>query len=257
MSSIVLFRYDRDYPVCRQALKALRALNPGLAIHGLYGGDRPGDLPDDLTTLLDGNWTIPGDDHYHKWKDGDLCVRDWYAATGRHLAFDHLYLIEWDMLFLKPLAALYGPLAQGANYGTFLAKHRYADVRDWFFLDQHRYEVEWMLKHLEKNGLPVPLDHLSFGKMCGVVFCRAFLDRFGAAPVPSYSNDEVRFSVYSAAFGIPLLDNRIGGDPRNIFHVDGETMLGQAEVETVHARGGAFLHPVRTLIDGLDAMLTA
>ena len=256
MTGIVLFRYDRDFPVCEQALRLLRLFNPGMGVHGLYGGLQPDDLPATLTRLLDTNWTIPGDDSYHKWKDGDLCVRDWYRAEGRNLAFDHIYLIEWDMLCLKPLSELYGPLEPDVNYGTFFTLHAYRDVRDWFFLDQHRHEVAWMIDRLAQGGMPVALETLSFGKMVGVVFCRAFLDKFGASPVPSYSNDEVRFSVYSAAFGFPLRDNGIAIDARNSCYVDGEMVFTAADVDRLRAQGGGMIHPVRIVVEGLEAKLS-
>ena len=256
MSAIVLFRYSRELPICLQALRLVRALNPGLPIHGLYGGDVLEELPAELTDLLESNWRMPTDDFFYKWKNGDLCARAWFQAHGRHLSFDHVYLLEWDMLFLKPLHQVYGPLEPGANYATLFGDHAYAQEIEWHWITYHyRWETRQLLDHLAEDGLPVVLEDLSFAIMGGTVFCRPFLERFASMAVPSYSNDELRLSVYSAAFGIPLYDNRIhprGGEDGNIYYANNEDVLTPAHVETVMARGGAVLHPVRFLLGDLE-----
>ena len=96
--------------VCRSRVRQLRALNPGVPLHGLYGGDRP--LPDAAARVgarllsLDGVYASAHDGRWN-WKNGDLALLDWFRDVGRRLTFDVLHFVEWDLVCLEPLAEVY------------------------------------------------------------------------------------------------------------------------------------------------------
>ena len=105
----VLFWVYRDLLVCRNRLDLLRRDNPDTAIFGLYGGpaaeaDRFRDV---LAPQLDDFWAFP-DSESSKWKwlNGDLMLAAWYEARGRDLAWEHVFVAQWDMLVLRPLDEL-------------------------------------------------------------------------------------------------------------------------------------------------------
>lgn len=258
MSEIILFRYHRDFAVCEQTLRQLKRLNPDLGIHGLYGGSPAEVLPTSLTDLLDSNWTVPSDDYFYKWRNGDLCARLWYQHIGRTLDFDHVYFLEWDMLFTRPLREVYGTLQQGANYATIFGDYRHALDIDWWWITGHYgRETSLLLSELSWRGAPVDLTALNFGNVGAAVFCRPFLDRYAREAVPSYSNDELRLSVYSRAYGIPLLDNGIKDRDAlrgNIFHAE-DSVLTRDDFDQFMAREGEVIHPLRFIVEGIDEMI--
>jgi hypothetical protein len=249
----ILFRFHKDPAVCIQNLQILRRLNPGLAIDGLYGGENVREnLPEELTQLFDTFWAIPIEDPYYKWKNGDLCARWWYKEAGFRLSFSHLYFIEWDMLFVRPLAQAYGPLKEDCNYASVFGSCDDARKSHWYWIrEQFGVEVGETLDLLKQQGHAVDFDSLDFAIMGGAVFCRKFLDLYTAQPVPSHSNDEARFSLWSAALGIPLLDNSLMRDSRNRFNAENKNYY-ESDVNAVIASGGSLVHPLRIVIDGLE-----
>lgn len=256
MTDIILFRYHRAYDVCVQTLQLLRKLNPDTPIHGLYGGnDLLEDIPSELTSLLDSNWAIPIDDFYYKWKNGDLCVRWWFREKGRDISFDHAYFLEWDMLLFKPLSVIYGPLDKDTNYSTIFGDFDYARSINWYWIrEQFGVETDQLLEHLAERGKAVDIKSLSFSTMGGAVFCRGFLELYSNEPVPCYSNDELRLSVYSKAFNIPLKNNFIADKARrglNLYSADG-AIYTEDDVNAVLSKNGDLIHPIRIVIDGLD-----
>jgi hypothetical protein len=110
----VLFWFYRDLPVCRNRLDVLRRDNPGTAIYGLFGGDlRDAErFRDALGPFLDDFWAFdrPVPSRW-KWYHGDLVLAAWYEERGRHLPWDHVFVAQWDLLVLQPLADLLPPLA--------------------------------------------------------------------------------------------------------------------------------------------------
>jgi hypothetical protein len=110
----VLFWFYRDLPVCRNRLALLRRDNPGTPIFGLYGGDPAHEarFRAALAPELDDFWGFDQDRPAQwKWRHGDLMLAAWYEARGRALEWDHVFVAQWDLLVLEPLATLLPPLA--------------------------------------------------------------------------------------------------------------------------------------------------
>lgn len=251
MLSRVIFRYHKDFDVCIQNLKNLRRMNPDVPIDGLYGGDIAAfkDIPLELTNLLTTNWCIPVDDPFYKWKNGDLCVRWWFREIGVNLDFDYVMLIEWDLYTLKPLKDIYKNIERHVNYFTRFGDYQYAKSIDWYWINNHyKWEIENLTNALEKNNLTFEMEKLSFGLMGGSILCRKFLERLSSFPIPSYSNDEFRLSVYSQAFGIPLLDNGLRTNPSNYIDAD-DCPFDLNDYKRIVEKNGDVIHPVRFIIN--------
>jgi hypothetical protein len=110
----ILFWFYRDLPVCRNRLEILRRENPDVPVFGLYGGDlrNAPQFEDALRPLLDDFWAFDRPESSKwKWLHGDLMLAAWYEARGCELDWDHVFVAQWDLLVLQPLAALLPPLA--------------------------------------------------------------------------------------------------------------------------------------------------
>ena len=159
------------------------------------------------------------------------------------------------MIFVKPLKDVFPSLEKDVNYSSLFGSYAKAKESGWYWIKQQfGYETKGLLKELKKNGMPVDIESLSFGIMGGAILCRTFLERYAAKPVSSHSNDEVRFSIYSAAFGITLknngiLDNVDAG--KNLFNAENEELF-EKDIDHVIAQGGDVIHPIRHVIEGLN-----
>ncbi len=248
-SVCVLFRFHRAFDVCAQHLRLLRALNPGLAIYGLYGGT--GAVADDVLALLDGCTTLPYDDPYYNYKNGDLCVRWWFREVGQTIAWSHLCVIEWDMLFLYPLPVIYHGFESEAVYLALSGDYQKMVGEGWPWIQGSLAgEIAALLRFLEKQGGTVDPTKLSYGIFGGCAFPRRFLTRLIEKPVPSFTNDEVRLSFYAALFEIPLFDIGFLTDKRNKTDMfeEGFTL---ADLEDVQQKGGVEIHPFRQIVPDL------
>lgn len=244
---LILFRFHRDPAVCHARIEQLRSLNPGVPIHGLYGGPQA-DARAMVRLPLDELFTVPLDDAYWKWRNGDLCVRWWYRELGRHARFDVAHVVEWDLLLLDPIERLFGHVTDGVavTHPMPTAQRR----RDgWHWVSGNR-GWEWdKLHQLVEETIGPAVDPVA-GLFPGVALSREFLDRFSAVEVPSYCNDETRVPLYAQAFGMPVHDTRIQRDDAT-FNCEGEDVdLGV--LRAAYAVGVRIFHPVREVI-ALDA----
>ncbi|MCB1558969.1 MAG: hypothetical protein KDJ50_08630 [Alphaproteobacteria bacterium] len=257
MTIRILFRFHKNYEVCIQNLTIIKSLNPDIKIDGLYGGeDKIEDIPNSLKSLFDTLWTIPLDDPYYKWKNADLCVRWWYKEQGKALDFSHIIIWEWDLLALKPFEEIYPILKPDHNYATIFGDYKYAKEIDWHWISQtYFYDLECMEDSFKKKGYKFNLETLSFGLMGGTVLCRKFLENYIREHVSSYSNDELRLSVYSQAYHIPFLDNGIRSTPNNLLDANGK-LFGEKEINEVLKDGGKVIHPIRELITNLEQKIS-
>lgn len=97
---IILFRFHKEFTVCRNHLRIIRVFNPGIKIYGLYGGSEK-DFFKAKKLPIKQIFKVPLDDSHWKWTNGDLCVRWWYKEFGRKFKFDLLHVFEWDMILLE------------------------------------------------------------------------------------------------------------------------------------------------------------
>lgn len=260
MGPHILFRFHKNVDVCAQNIALLRAMNPGLPIHGLYGGfGGLQALPEDFAALFDTLYALPFEDPAYNWQHGDLCLRWWFKDFGHAQEFSHLYVAEWDMLYLHPLAQVYGDLQPDANYVSISNTYNGHIADKWPWIQGfYKWQVDGLLEQLTEQGMPVAIEELSFGAMGGCVICRKFFERYVERPVYSYSNDEVRLVLYSRAFGIPVLDNGFYSDKKSLINASVEAEKNGYQIEDIRrilSAGGRIIHPIRSVIDGLAEVI--
>ena len=248
----ILFRFHKNFRVCRQNLQLLRRLNPGVPIHGLYGGvGGVKSVPASVARLLDTLYALPFEDPQYNWQHGDICIRWWFKELGHTHHFTHLAVVEWDFVYLRPIMEIFSGFRPKANYVAISGSYRTMLKEQWpWIMGRMEPVFRRLVTELTKTK-PFSLEKLQFGIYGGVVLCRTFLERFAAEPVRSLCNDEVRLTLYSKLYGIPLVDSGLLNDPRHGFHRDGKP-VHNAEIAEVLRRGGAGLHPVRSILPALQ-----
>ena len=241
LQRIVLFRFHTDFSTCRNHLDILRTFNPGMPIYGLFGGAEK-DFPNAKKLPLDHVWHIPLDDPYWKWVNGDLCVRWWYKEVGRHITFDMLHLVEWDLILLESIERHFASVRGGiAMTGITPMEKIYAT---WSWVAPIRGRRDWLkLKAYVERVYGYTQTPLA-GIFCGASFSRKFLERYARVEVPGWCNDEVRVPLFAQAFGLPVHDTRLG----NELFTAGDEMISPKTVYAQYRKGMRSFHPVRKIL---------
>jgi hypothetical protein len=250
----VLFRFHKAPLVCRSRVSLLRELNPGVPVYGLFGGRRlPAVLLRQLA-WLDDVYVSRGSDRWN-WQHGDFALTAWYHAVGSHLDFDVLHVVEWDLLLVAPLDALYASVPAGTVGLTALTPVVELEA-EWTWLRKAEPRREWetlLAIARERWGY----DGEPYGCLAaGPSFPRAFLEAYAAADVPVLCNDELRVPLFAQILGFELADTRLRGPWRGereheLFHLRAhEIELPTIRAELAKSDGARAFHPVRRRLDG-------
>jgi hypothetical protein len=247
-----LLMFHTDWDVCRSRVRLLRAFNPGVPVHGLYGGDpeQYAAARDEVGPFLDSLSACDLEDGRWRWQHTDLVIRHWYQATGHAFAFDVLHVVQWDLLLFDSLTALYGHVPRGAVALTGITPlERIADTWHWTRVEPNRTESAELLRLARHSyafrGVP---------KAClgpGVALPRAFLDRYAVVDVPQLGHDELRFPLFAELFGHALVDTGFypqwfDPDAERLFNANGtELPLAEVREELVRPGGRRTFHPCR------------
>ena len=207
MKRIALLQFHKDWEICRNRARLLRTLNPGLEIHGLFGGD-PEKLEEARHALgaeLDSLYLLRHPDREWKWKNTDLAVRSWYRDAGAELEFDVVHSVQWDLLLLAPLSVLYrGVPGESLGLSGITTVDAIADRWHWTQNEPHRSELV-QLKDLVRYrfGYDAP-----FRACLGPGYClpRKFLDAYARADVPELGHDEIRLPLFASILGFDASD---------------------------------------------------
>lgn len=246
-----LLQFHDDFEVCRDRVETLRAFNPGLAVHGLFGGphDAAAEAEARLGPSLDSFLALGGSPA--RWKKyTDLAVREWYRQAGERLPFDMLHVIQWDLLLCDSLDALYATIpadALGLTGLTPLAA--IADRWHWTRCEPARSESErflaWGRDRFALDGVPLAC--------LGPGYClpREFLSRFADLEVPELGHDELRLPLLGQALGFRLADTGFypawfDARTEELFNANGDALDPGRILEELGRPGGrrAF-HPCR------------
>jgi len=202
----VLFWFYRDVELCSNRLRLLRRRNPGTAVYGVYGGP-PGDearFRRALGERLEDFWGFPDDsDPQWKWRHGDIMLSRWFCERGGALAWDSVFLAQWDLVVTAPLADLLPPMGPGDMLVSGVRPVR--EVEDWWqwVRGERRPEYLAFLAHVAERHGPVA-DPLCC-QFIGVVAPRPFMERYAGIDRPELGFLEYKLPVYTQVFGTPLV----------------------------------------------------
>jgi len=202
MRRLILFRFHRNFDVCLNRLKLLRRLNPGIPIHGFYGGESS-DLEEarrQLAPYMQEIWEIPVASGEWKWKNGDIAIQQWYRSRGKDLEFDVLHTVEWDLLILAPLNEVFGDAGfKGVALTGVTPLDRIGATWHWTSVEPAASEWVKLKEHLRVsrgwNGPYVACQGPAS------VLSREFLEAYAREDVPELGNEEVRMAIYAQALG--------------------------------------------------------
>jgi hypothetical protein len=235
-------------------VELLRQLNPSVPIYGLFGGSN--------VLIRAVGRQLVGLDGLHRsresarwnWQHGDLALAAWYRDVGSTLQFDVLHLVEWDLLLVSPLEALYATVPDGAVGLTALTPISQLE-QEWTWLRRDANRSEWEAL-LARARAEWGYDGVAYGSLGpGSVFPRGFLEAYAAADPPALCNDELRLPLFAQVLGFPLVDTRLRGPWRGerehpFFHFrDSDIELDAIKAELAKPTGWRAFHPVRAKLD--------
>ena len=222
MQLAILFWCYKDLRICRDRLEHLRRDNPHSPIYLLFGGEPAdaqafeaslGELVDDFYAFTDDPPETASDGlqagfrHGVFWKyaHGDLLISAWHRDRGRHLPWDTVVIVQWDMLLFGPVDQLFDFLEPGEILFSGLRPVR--EVEEQWIWTQHsrpamRVEYESFLAHVAER-----YDYAAEPLCCvAVVMCfpRAFLERYHQIECPALGFLEYRLPIYAQVFNTPI-----------------------------------------------------
>ena len=233
-------------------MTSLRKLNPGVPVHGLFGGSRALRVVAKQLVGLDGLYASPSGGRWN-WQHSDLALAAWFRDAGHRLSFDVLHLVEWDLLLLAPLDSLYACVPEGSVGLTALTPISELE-HEWTWLRREASRREWEAL-LARARTGWGYEGTPYGCVGpGPCFPRAFLEAYAAIDPPVLCNDELRLPLFAQILGFPLADTRLRGPWRGerehpLFHFRDQEIEAQAiEAELAKPDGWRAFHPVRRRI---------
>jgi len=250
MKRVILFRYHKEFEVCEQNIRLLRRLNPECPIIGLFGGEANNAPPLSLTELLDDNYVLPFEDWFYKWRNGDLCVLNWFEKVGQKLDFDVVNLIEWDLALLKPIDEIYRTAGDGFGVGKIFG-YDYAKKIDWPWLFSHKERPLWLKQMESVKDVSKPIDEtkMEFFVFGGIQIPRSFLEKYQEEQPRPFINDEPRVSLYAYLWNYKLINVGLESNPANLYTADPGLYdsLTDEKIVSIIRNGAEVIHPARTL----------
>jgi hypothetical protein len=232
----------------------LRRLNTDVPIYGLYGGSRrvPGSALRRLVGLDEID--VSSEPARWNWQHSDLAVAAWFRHIGHRLPFDVLYVVEWDLLLLAPLASLYSAVPEGSVGLTALTPISELE-QEWTWLRREPNRREWEAL-LARARDEWSYDGTPYGCVAGgSCFPRSFLEAYAEIDPPVLCNDELRLPLFAQILGFPLADTRLrspwrGEREHPLFHFQAADVPVEAiKAELAKPDGWRAFHPVRRRLD--------
>jgi hypothetical protein len=202
----IVFWFYRDALVCENRIRMLRRKNPGLSLYGLYGGplEEAGEYERCLGHLLDDFWVYPlRKERDWKWLNGDLLLARWFADRGTDLAWDSVFVAQWDLVVTVPLSQLLPPLESGEM--LISGVRPISEVEPWWQWTQGdlRAGFEEFRAHLEcRFGA---LENPMCCQFIALVAPRRFFASYAHIEKPELGFLEYKVPMYAQAFGVPLV----------------------------------------------------
>jgi hypothetical protein len=212
----LLFWFYKDLAVTRNHLELIRHHNPGRPVYGLYGGPGKGATRflTGLGDLLDDFWVYPdtyGSGEDHKWMEGDLLLLDWFDQRGRHLEWDSVAVVQWDLLVLGDIGAVLPGLGKGELYFSGYRTLPTTFEPEWQWTapgGEHRTDYEEFRK-----AVATAFGYRRRPKQCLFVLevlTKEFFERYLDFPFKHLGMLEYRVPTAAAVFGLPVYRRSIG-----------------------------------------------
>jgi len=200
----VLFWFYKDFATCRERIQSIRMLNDGVAVFALYGGPlaEAETARSAVRDLVDDFYVYPhAKDPLWKWRHGDRVLSAWYSERGRHLTWETIFVMQWDMLILDPLEKLFAGLQpQEILLSGFRPFHTVSPW--WSWSDPDDADVGSLRRLLrEKHNYDGELFVCLF-----IVAClpRLFLEKYVASGCGEVGFLEYNIPTMAHVFGIPV-----------------------------------------------------
>lgn len=212
MKLAILFWFYKEPDICKNHLELLRRYNPTVPIYGLYGGnlDEIDIFKSSLDRYLDDFYVFTQNKSSSwKWHLGDLLITDWYSQRGKHLAWDTIIIVQWDMLVFGSVQELFSmlqkeqillsglrPIKEIEEKWSWTSTSLIPELRDQYlnFLDSVKEKYSYSQE---------PLCCL-FIVVC---FPRSFLAKYSEIEQPELGFLEYRVPIYAQIFGTPFCVN--------------------------------------------------
>lgn len=241
----IVFRFHDRFHLIAERIDRLRRLNDGLKITGFYGGPKS-----NLSAArkLDWNDFYPLRDKIDlwKWQYADLHLRKWYKKHGQHLDFSYVCLLEWDLIFTKPLCDVY-PDTQADLLTTGIKKIEERRNEGWPWLvepylapEREKFE-HWARTKLRWSG------EAKIGLLPGARISRRFLEAYSRLRPPRGGNDELRLAILADALKLKHDDTGFGNTTD--FNCDRREITPQHISVASRDPGRYTFHPVYQSID--------
>jgi hypothetical protein len=237
----IVFWFYKEPDICKNRLELLRQYNPKIPIYGVYGGDLAtvDRYKLQLNQYLDDFYAFTEDkDSLWKWLQGDLMLAHWYRERGRHLSWDTVVVVQWDMLVFGAIEQLFAMLKPDQILLSGLRP--IAEVEDtWMWvtpkISANRSQY---LEFLDYVGKTYNYQQDPMGCIF-IVAClpRIFLEAYSQIEQPELGFLEYRIPIYAQIFGVPFCENHsfdawwVDGDPK--FHARSKF---QRAVNLLHLR---------------------
>lgn len=267
MKSIVLFRCHQQPSISRNHLELVKRFNPELKIYGMFGAfaeeeDVFSQFQKEFTGLAENVHDIKVPSKEWGWKNGDLAIRRWYQQVGHLFDFQRLYVIEWDLLLFGHLDKVYQHIPSDGLAMTGLTP--LAEVEDkWQWTAREPYRREYLkLQKVTKKAFP-SLGSTSASHGPGLALTKEFLEKYSAAEVVEFGNDELRLPMYAQGLGFKMYDTGfekgwITKNEADLFNCFGQEIQWSAiETQLRISNGRRAFHPFRQLVDLNNAYIIA
>jgi hypothetical protein len=252
---IIVFRYHDHFDVAKQRVKLLRLLNPRVEIHGLCGSGKL--IPSDLLDMLDSNLRLELLPEL-AYRNVDLALLDWYRDEGSKHDFSHVYVMEWDLLYLKPLESVVPmPQLRQSLLTGYVALSRVEWKWGWTNGKKLGPLSEWLelKRYVAEAYNYVGPYHACLGP--GAVLSREFFEAYSRLELPLLCHDELRLPLIHQIFNLEVADTKLYPPkwhmPENEewvrrFNVQ-RWEVSAKDVLKYARQGHAAFHPVSNLVD--------
>jgi hypothetical protein len=252
---IIIFRFHKYPAICLNRLKLLRYYNPNIPVYGIFGGDNEEDVAEYQQLFGDycrHIYTIEHKTDKWKWSSIDFILRDWYSAVGKDIAFDRIYVVEWDLLLLDSIENLYRDmLPYEVGFTGLVALEKIEN--SWYWTCEEPAKSVWkqMLSFVRVFYNYDQSPYACVGP--GITFPRSFLECYFRLNVSELCHEELRIPLFTQILGYPMKDTGFfkgwfNQEEKKYFNCDNMFITEEVVNEELEApTGHRVFHPYRKL----------